>query len=715
MTSTISSSSSYDVKLGAWTNWEGGTVMGKTITLERRDGDILIAFLALFTTLIGTSWWRITCYFLHYYLSSEAPRDALYHQRQAILRNSANGASGLSSLIHALWSWRRIAKRPYYRTLPIIVFGIVSLGGFAVAGIFSSRISTLTGDAVMIKSTNCGILTDANATTAELATKVLPYQARRYKAFANYGQECYTDSSNDTSSGTCHTYATKQLSATITRNATCPFNDTLCKTQERNLRFDTGYLDSRADLGLNTPDKNRFLYRRITHCAPVSAAGKESNYSNPELSSNYSRFYLGPTYKGDAFTYQYPQTQWEEFKVMNFTSARGDYSLRAMPSFTVNGSAVVGSFFFPIPELSRTDADVALFFLSANDVLFTGGTNDPWYSAQTAFAKAQDVTTGQAITTYVQNDAASVLGCAEQEQYCNPNVPESSPRRCSRWGGGKEAEMLVASIFDDEKVRSQADWATNVVSLNNFPLAAIVESLGIAALTSRDSLYDGAQGALPDDQWQQDVEYWYNAALATIQGTFVDVASGPSGPDIDKFLMRPTSDATKQLCNNQIVLSTSYTNFNMFGLAVLLSIGGLIILLSYTIEPIVSYVQRRRNLDVYARLEWCANGTLQLQRLAHESLGVGTWSDAAEAVPVTAKGDRLAMLDVSDQLHPRLVAPPPAFEKTMTVRQSDEETARDKEGQNVQEREVDGSETSGGISPLSTRRSLSIDLERRQE
>ncbi|KAK7525364.1 uncharacterized protein IWZ02DRAFT_233114 [Phyllosticta citriasiana] len=714
MTSTLSSSLSYDVKTGVWTNWKDGTIMGKTITLPRRDGDILIAFLALFTTIIGTSWWRIACYFLHYYLSSEAPRDGLHHSRQAILRNSANGASGLSSLINVLWSWRRIAKRPYYRTLPIILFGIISLGGFAVAGIFSSRISTLTGDAVMIKSSNCGIVSDANATTGELATKILPYVARRYKAFANYGQECYTDSNNATESSECHSFATRQLSAKITRNATCPFTDTMCKTQNQNLRFDTGYLDSRADLGINTPDKNRFLYRRITHCAPISAAGREGNYSNPGLSSNYSRYYFGTTYKGDSYTYQYPKTDMEAFMLLNFTSARGDYSLRAIPSFTVNGSAAVGSFFYPIPELARTDADVSLFFLSANDVLFTDGTNDPWYSARGEAYKARDVTTGEVVEMYVQDAAATALGCAEQEQYCNPNAAASSPQRCSRWGGGKEASTLAASVFGgDADVLSQVDWATNVVSLNNYPLSAIIESLGIAALTSRDSLYDGVQGALPDDQWQSDVEYWYAAALATIQGTFVDVASGPSDAAIDAFLLRPSTAAVRQLCNSQIVLSANYTNFNVLGLAVLLSVGGLIILLSYTLEPIVSFVQRRRNLDVYARLEWCANGTLQLQRLAHEALGAGTWSDAAEAVPVTAKGDRLAVLDVSDPLHPRLQAPPPEFEKTMTMRPSSEDM-RKESVHRVDEREVEGSESSGTISPLSARQSLSIDLERRQ-
>ena len=36
----------------------------------------------------------------------------------------------------------------------------------------------------------------------------------------------------------------------------------------------------------------------------------------------------------------------------------------------------------------------------------------------------------------------------------------------------------------------------------------------------------------------------------------------------------------------------------------------------------------------YQRLEWCANGTLQLQCLAHEQIGCGQWTQCDEDVPV---------------------------------------------------------------------------------
>lgn len=59
----------------------------------------------------------------------------------------------------------------------------------------------------------------------------------------------------------------------------------------------------------------------------------------------------------------------------------------------------------------------------------------------------------------------------------------------------------------------------------------------------------------------------------------------------------------------------------------------------------------------YAYAEWQAGSTLQVQRLAHESLGVGTWLNATGTVPVTQFEEKLAILDISNPGHARLVRP----------------------------------------------------------
>ena len=88
----------------------------------------------------------------------------------------------------------------------------------------------------------------------------------------------------------------------------------------------------------------------------------------------------------------------------------------------------------------------------------------------------------------------------------------------------------------------------------------------------------------------------------------------------------------------------------------------------------INWILKRfnRNRDAYTRLEWTINETLQLQRLAHEELGIGTWDGCAEDVPVTEKGQRLAVLDLENRNHPRLKAPPPILDLVVMASENSE-------------------------------------------
>lgn len=50
-----------DVHLGTWINWSRGPVMGATLTLNRREGNLLIAFTAVFVGIATERLWRIAC------------------------------------------------------------------------------------------------------------------------------------------------------------------------------------------------------------------------------------------------------------------------------------------------------------------------------------------------------------------------------------------------------------------------------------------------------------------------------------------------------------------------------------------------------------------------------------------------------------------------------------------------------------------------------
>lgn len=99
------------IYLGAWTNWSRGRILGATLTLTIPDGNLVVTFAAFFFTLVATGFWKIACICAHWYYSTAAPRDALYHQRQVILRNSYTPQSGLWRILQLAWGFRREYRR----------------------------------------------------------------------------------------------------------------------------------------------------------------------------------------------------------------------------------------------------------------------------------------------------------------------------------------------------------------------------------------------------------------------------------------------------------------------------------------------------------------------------------------------------------------------------------------------------------------------------
>ncbi|CBY00829.1 predicted protein [Plenodomus lingam JN3] len=65
----------------------------------------------------------------------------------------------------------------------------------------------------------------------------------------------------------------------------------------------------------------------------------------------------------------------------------------------------------------------------------------------------------------------------------------------------------------------------------------------------------------------------------------------------------------------------------------------------------------QRNKNAFSSIEWVTNATLQLQRLAHEAIGVGDWEGACDDYPRTRESSVLAVLDITDRKHPVLRLP----------------------------------------------------------
>ena len=142
--------------------------------------------------------------------------------------------------------------------------------------------------------------------------------------------------------------------------------------------------------------------------------------------------------------------------------------------------------------------------------------------------------------------------------------------------------------------------------------------------------------------------------------------------------------------------SKGYTSFSVLGLGLVVSLGTVVAIISYSIETLAECVQNWRDLDPYHQLEWTLNGTLQLQRLAHEELGYGTWENGDVFVPITGGDERLAMVDCVNAKHPCL-----QLLQTVECHEDSKTTEETKQSNNAENDNSDEQSNNAGHSDIS--------------
>jgi hypothetical protein len=149
----------------------------------------------------------------------------------------------------------------------------VITGIFAAGSILSSQIANSMGDEVLISSPHCCFW---NVTTASNTDNGLIYKQFSQDSVTDnrYADFCYHQNATQ---GECQIYMKSRLAYNITRRIECPFpgKGTICLESSGAIRFDTGYLNSHDDLGVNARPEHRFLWRTTVECAPL----KTKNYS----------------------------------------------------------------------------------------------------------------------------------------------------------------------------------------------------------------------------------------------------------------------------------------------------------------------------------------------------------------------------------------------------------------------------------------------------
>jgi hypothetical protein len=89
----------------------------------------------------------------------------------------------------------------------------------------------------------------------------------------------------------------------------------------------------------------------------------------------------------------------------------------------------------PIPEFNRTDADVTLFYLAHNSIVYQSPNTDPWFSANQKLVGTN---------TYYGLPKTSLMGCIDQYQICDPNRPGDTG--CSKLGSMTQVPGITLGL-----------------------------------------------------------------------------------------------------------------------------------------------------------------------------------------------------------------------------------------------------------------------------
>ena len=300
----------------------------------------------------------------------------------------------------------------------------------------------------------------------------------------------------------------------------------------------------------------------------------------------------------------------------------------------------------PIPALNRTDADVSMFFLAPTLVSYEAPVADPFFAASIPFDISID--DGVNHTYYSSNQDVYALACTEQHQLCNP-----TNEKCTPLSG---AFQLIPNLPGLDLNDAQAYTVlTMILTISFISTYNSVISRGSKALRASETLNQGIQIPLPDNQWMTEVSTWFAVSMAKLQQRTVQYAIGSSYVPEGLTLVGPINRYQENVCKNTKIRSQSgTTSFSVLGVSIILIVGSLLITISLVLSTVMGSIRQKRHWKAYKSLQWTLDDKLQLQRLAYEEAGQGHWSGGTESVPVTRRGDKLGVPETVDYKHPRL-------------------------------------------------------------
>ncbi|OAG05586.1 uncharacterized protein CC84DRAFT_1243985 [Paraphaeosphaeria sporulosa] len=372
--------------------------------------------------------------------------------------------------------------------------------------------------------------------------------------------------------------------------APCPWNETMCSGEGSNaIVMDSGVLDMRMHFGLNIAEKDTVKLRRRTTCNVLPREGhifkrpaEYLNRGNPaeRWTLEYGSWKGVPEYQRPEVTFNVPSVLVEH---------QMSYYTTAMMSYIHSDS--VSGFITPLPEMNRSDADVALISVWSNAVVYEKPVEDPLFAAHRVEERQQS--SGKNKTLYWSDHYAGLVGCAQQIQFCYPRADQED--FCTPLGPGPAPDTPTTS----------------------YPSATPLQSSLLTLLQSISRITDLNR----------------SPQLGNLRAS--------------KSIM-PTIPGDRMLCQAlRMRKAGGFANVNVFALVFLTTVAAVVTFLNVFILRFCIFLSRFRRALAPRIERWVQDGVFHLQRRAFEARGEGTWVDLEKEIPVTRVREMLGDLGVA--------------------------------------------------------------------
>lgn len=171
---------------GVWVKQMDGSSKERTITVDAKTSTIIVALLAVMSTIGAAHLWSLLLFVFLQQRASGRPENALFRQQQALIRASPTPGSFVTEMIKLWWTWRRKGRVLSQCLLPAF-FSLVFSASTLTASVFSSVIVSSLDIEVLVDSPYCGF---RNATRA-FWKKLIPSRGIIYLHTRTLGSPTY--------------------------------------------------------------------------------------------------------------------------------------------------------------------------------------------------------------------------------------------------------------------------------------------------------------------------------------------------------------------------------------------------------------------------------------------------------------------------------------------------------------------------------------------